>query len=59
MTEEYELEVMVSIRQGSTGGFLEIRERVSVDAGGFMQIAGILGKFHDLAQALKSPEGRK
>ena len=59
MTEEFELELWVSIRQGSTGGHLEVRERVLVGAAGFLEIAGILSKFHELAQAIKSPEGRK
>ncbi len=36
-----------------TGGQLEIREDVTIEADNFLEVAGILGKFHDLAEVLQ------
>ena len=56
MKEGYELELYVTIRQLGSGGHLEIKERVVVNASGFLEIAGILHKFHELAETMKSAE---
>ena len=36
------------------GGTMEIRESETVSANSFLEVAGILGKFHELAQAMKA-----
>lgn len=51
---EYELEFHVTIRQsGNFNSRLEVRETVKIHAATFLKVAGILSKFHDLAQTLK------
>lgn len=54
MSEKYELELYVAIRQVGGGGYLEIREKEHIDATGFLEIAGVLSKFHELAEKMKS-----
>lgn len=40
-------------QSGSSGG-LEVSERTDVTASGFMELAGILGRFHDLTERIKA-----
>jgi hypothetical protein len=55
MTEQYELDINVSIRQAAGyGGQLNISERVQVPAHGFLELCQVLGEFHKLAEALKA-----
>lgn len=50
----YEMTINIELRQkhGPYGG-LSIREVITVNANGFIEIAGILSKFHDLAEKIK------
>jgi len=51
---EYELEFHATIRQsGNFNSGLEVRETVKVHADTFLEVAGILAKFHELSQTLK------
>lgn len=55
MFEVYELDINVSIRTvEGYGGNLNISERVQVPATGFLELCQVLGKFHELAEALKA-----
>lgn len=38
--------------QGSTG--LEVRESFDLNAAGFMELAGILGRFHELKERIEA-----
>lgn len=55
MPEKYEMQVSMYIRD-SRGGNLNVSETVSIEASSFLEIAKILGTFHDLAQSLKTKE---
>ena len=57
--QEYELRINATIRDMSPGGgYLNIEESVTVDAVSFLELATILGKFHELAQKIqKEKEG--
>lgn len=55
---KWQLEVRVVIRQVTderryTGQQLDVSEQFEVPATSFMEVAGILGKFHDLAEVIK------
>ena len=53
--QEYELRINATIRNTSPGGgYLSIEESVTVDAVSFLELATILGKFHELAQKIQS-----
>ena len=52
----YQLELHATIRQteGIFGhGGLEVRETVNLNAASFLELAGILAKFHELAEMLR------
>lgn len=51
--DTYELSIDVSIYGTGGTGNLRIAERVQVSAESFLELAGILGEFHELAKALK------
>lgn len=42
---------------GSMSGGLEVSERADVTASGFMELAGILGRFHELTERIKAERG--
>lgn len=48
---EYDLVLIIRPANGNYGA-----ERIMFAAGSFLEIAPILGKFHDLAQAVKADE---
>ena len=50
--KRYELSIRASIRDTYESGYLNIDETVEIDAKNFLEIAAILGKFHELAQKL-------
>jgi hypothetical protein len=54
MKQKYRVDINVSLQQLEpyTGGRLEIRESLDLGAGIF-DMATILGRFHELAEALK------
>jgi hypothetical protein len=55
MGNDYELDIQVSIRQaGGYNGSLNISERVTVPATGFLELCQVLGEFHKLAEALQA-----
>lgn len=64
MTErtKYRLELRHSIRKVDqngnwlSGDTFTIEDRVDVDAGSFLELAGILGRFHDLAERINRGE---
>lgn len=52
---EYELDINISLRSvRGYGGQLNISERVTVPATGFLELCQVLGQFHELAEALKA-----
>jgi hypothetical protein len=54
MDDLYELDINVTIRQAQGyGGNLNISERVTVPATGFLELCQVLGEFHKLAEILK------
>jgi hypothetical protein len=53
----YELRVDVSITDTQSGfGRLAVSETVSVNTASFLEMAGILGQFHELAESIKKAE---
>lgn len=62
-TQRFRVEVNVRVVQltdsgngqwyAAGGQGLEVRDAVDLTAAGFMEVAGILGRFHELAQSLK------
>lgn len=59
---KYQLSMRVEIQQrddygGYIGGGLTVSEDVRVSAGNFLEIAHILGKFHELAKGLEDAKG--
>jgi len=48
----FELQIQVWVRSNQ-GDSLSVSETVIVQAKDFLSIAGILGKFHDLAESLR------
>jgi len=50
--DKYELRVNVEIRDVEGYGNLSVQEVCRVPAGTFLEIAAILGKFHELVQKL-------
>lgn len=56
MTEEprsFTLDMRISIRNRySGGGGLDVSEQVNLAAADFLEVAKILGQFHDLAQQI-------
>lgn len=56
--QKFRLDISVSIRQDEPyqTGYLEIRETLNLNADGFMEVAGILSRFHELAERLKADQ---
>lgn len=53
--QTYVLQLRVNIRpEGNFGQGLEVSEEVTVRAETFLEIATILSRFHELAQAMKA-----
>lgn len=54
--KQFELTVTAEIRDRSMGGApgLQIRESIRLDAASFLELAKILGQFHDLTKAIES-----
>ena len=53
MAKRYTLQINVWVRDSQQSGGLQVTEEVFIDADGFLEVAKILGMFHDLAQKLK------
>lgn len=51
--QSYQLYIDVQIRDNRGSGGLSIREDLELPAADFLQIAAILGQFHELAQKFK------
>lgn len=59
MNQTYELTIQASIRpHGNYSEGLRIEETATINASTFLELAKILGQFHDLAISLKSPSLR-
>ena len=54
--KKFELSIQANIRDTQGGGFLSVSESVDIDAMDFLEIAKILGQFHDLAQKIKTQQ---
>jgi len=53
----YELRVNVSIRDSEQGyGQIAVEETLPVDTASFLEMAKILGQFHDLTEAIKKTQ---
>ena len=52
--QKFRLDISVSIQQTEPwpGGRLEVRENMDLSADGFMEVASILHRFHELAEKL-------
>jgi hypothetical protein len=60
MTEQpnkYRLDISINLADTYMGGRLEVRESVDVSATDFMEMAKILGLFHDLVKQIKKEHG--
>jgi hypothetical protein len=56
---KYKLKIRCEIQQTDDyGGYvsqgLTVEEHIDVDAANFMEVAGILGRFHELGQEIKA-----
>jgi hypothetical protein len=56
---KYILEVQVRLHEENQFPGLQVQETVQVEAIDFLECAQILGKFHELAQVLKSKKEAK
>lgn len=59
MKQSYRLQVLIQIQQLEEGRpymgpGLEVRETADVEAGDFLELAGMLGEFHTLTEAMKA-----
>jgi len=52
--QKLELRVDISIRDYRGGGTLQVSETVTVPAGTFLELAGILAQFHEVTERLKA-----
>lgn len=52
--KEYTVQVRVSLYDKFGSDRLEISEDLTLSAGNFMDVASILGKFHELAERLRA-----
>jgi hypothetical protein len=50
----YKLQINIDVRDNTYGGGLHFCEEVAIDAEVFLEIAEVLGRFHELAQKIKS-----
>lgn len=62
MRQHYKLIVRVTVHQVDelgrwTGQGLEVSEEVSVEASSFLEIATLLGRFHELTEKMKAERG--
>lgn len=61
--DKFRVEIRVTVvkvnEYGATdfGNHLEFNENLSIDAGSFLQVAGVLGQFHALAEEIKAKGG--
>lgn len=56
---KYKLRVRCEIQQTDDHGSyygqgLNVEENVDIEAGSFMEVAAVLGKFHDLSEKIKA-----
>jgi hypothetical protein len=49
----YRLDISVTLYDQQQGGRLEVRENMDVEAKTFLEMAGILGRFHELTESIK------
>lgn len=52
----YALQVNVWIRDNQNGSGFQVNEEVFINANGFLEIAKVLGQFHDLAMRFKEEQ---
>lgn len=55
--KRYVLDIRVSIRDQFQGGILNVDQQVTINAGDFLEMSHILGKFHELAELVKNEYG--
>ena len=58
---QIEVTINIAIRQppGYGGGQIEIRENITMCSMGFLEMAAVLAKFHELAESLKKEQARR
>ena len=57
---KYELEIRVSLHEVNRGGNgLDVSERLEIGGMEFMELAAVLGEFHNLAKQIKARQGVK
>lgn len=52
----YELRIQIAIEDREDHGRIRVEERLEIDAAGFLEVASVLQRFHELAQTLKGEE---
>lgn len=55
---DYQLDFHVSISRGHMGERLNVDEQMKVSAADFMEICAILGRFHELAEKIKTEQSK-
>ena len=58
-TPTIQMNVNISLYQPGYGGTLRIEEQVELPAADFLELAKILGQFHDLAKKIKAEKAEK
>ena len=56
--KRYRVDISVYLTDQMQGGRLEVRESIDVSASNFLEMAKILGAFHDLATKIKEEHER-
>ena len=55
MNPEFELQFQIYLRQTGYGsGQIQLSETVTIGAMSFLELAKVLGQFHDLAESIKA-----
>ena len=54
----YRLRLTAEIQPSDGSGFLRVEEQAELEAEGFLEVAQVLGRFHELAQTLKTERAK-
>jgi hypothetical protein len=51
---KYEMYIHIQLRDSQNGGTLNVSESVTITASNFLELAKILGQFHELAEKIRA-----
>jgi hypothetical protein len=62
MPDKYRLRIQCEIQRlddhgGYTGDRLSVNDEVTIEVGGFAEVAGVLGQFHELGETIRKARG--